>query len=292
MSWTLRHGDRGGTRWLQIAPKLLCQFVDMVVYDDRKSGDSGAQPGGECALTAFAVRESFTASSSSPMVRRQHRASLPPPALPPRPRSHPFRDRTGPDRVRAACDVQDRSMTFEHLDNEELLRLSLSAIDADRDADAMSMLKEILARRPDHVQAIYLLAAQHAQIGLLDRAEAGFRETLALAPDLAPARFQLGQLLALSGRADESRVVLAPLADDGDVALAAYARAVIALASDDVDAGLVAIEEGLAAPQRIPALAADMRRLAQTLRSAEVERAPAAPAFLAGYGYGRAGSVE
>ena len=183
-------------------------------------------------------------------------------------------------------------MTFEHLDNEELLRLSLSAIDADRDADAMSMLKEILARRPDHVQAIYLLAAQHAQIGLLDRAEAGFRETLALAPDLAPARFQLGQLLALSGRADESRVVLAPLADDGDVARAAYARAVIALASDDVDAGLVAIEEGLAAPQRIPALAADMRRLAQTLRSAEVERAPAAPAFLAGYGYGRAGSVE
>lgn len=182
-------------------------------------------------------------------------------------------------------------MTLDHLDNEELLRLSLSAIESDRDADAISMLKEIVARQPDHFQAVYLLAAQHAQIGMFDRAESEFRAAVEMAPDFPVARFQLGQLLAMSGRAEEARGILQPILEGRD-ALGAYSRAMVALAEERADVGLREIEEGLALPQPIPALANDMRRLSQSLREAEPERTPTAPVYLAGYGYGRPGGVE
>ncbi len=182
-------------------------------------------------------------------------------------------------------------MTLDHLDNDELLRLSLSAIEANRDAEAISMLKEIVARQPDHFHAIYLLAAQHAQIGMFDRAESEFRAAVALVPDFPVARFQLGQLLALSGRADEAREILQPILEGRD-AIGAYSRAIIALAENRIDVGLREIDEGLALPQPIPALTNDMHRLLQSLRDAEPERAPVASAYFAGHGYGRAGGVE
>lgn len=182
-------------------------------------------------------------------------------------------------------------MTLDHLDSEELLRLSLLAIEANRDAEAISMLKEIVARQPDHFHAVYLLAAQHAQIGMFDRAESEFRAAVAMAPDFPVARFQLGQLLAMSGRANEAREVLQPILEGRD-ALGAYSRAIVAFAENRIDVGLREIDEGLALPQSIPALTNDMRRLSQSLREAEPERVPAAPVYLAGHGYGRAGGVE
>ena len=74
-------------------------------------------------------------------------------------------------------------MNYENLDNEELLRLALDAINGNRDAEAMSMLKLMLSREPGHLHATYLLAAQHAQIGMFDRAEAGMRTVVAQSPE-------------------------------------------------------------------------------------------------------------
>jgi tetratricopeptide (TPR) repeat protein len=190
-------------------------------------------------------------------------------------------------------------MNYQHLDNEELLRLSLDAINAHRDADAISMLKHILVSEPEHVHATYLLAAQHAQIGMFDRAESGFRAVLALAPEFAIARFQLGQLLTMKGAGDEAKQVLAPLSS-GEDALAAYARGMSALASDDPSTGIRELEQGLALIQEIPALTSDMQRLRDQLSLNHGESTPVqspavvapAPAYLAGYGYGRMGDHE
>lgn len=191
-------------------------------------------------------------------------------------------------------------MNLDNLDNEELLRLSLEAINGNRDAEAISMLKHILSREPEHMYATFLLAAQHAQIGMFDRAEAGFRAAVALAPDFPIARFQLGQLLTMKGAADEVNEVLSPLFGGSD-ALAAYARGMAALAHENVEEGLRELAQGLALPQEIPALEADMRRLSDNVRQhhagvvdaqvAPQEIAPA-PAYLAGYGYGRSGNDE
>lgn len=183
-------------------------------------------------------------------------------------------------------------MNYDKLDNEELLFLSLGAINAGRDADAVVMLKTLLERDPRQVQARYLLAAQHAQIGLRDRAEQGFREVVAQAPDFAIARFQLGQLLLVRDEAEPARETFAPLAARDD-ALGAYARAMRALIGEDRAEAARELRDGLALEQEIPALAADMQRLLEQLRDApgapigDALATPAtlaAPRFLASYG--------
>lgn len=189
-------------------------------------------------------------------------------------------------------------MGYDKLDNEELLRLALDAINNGRDADSLVMLKTLLERDPRHVHAQYLLAAQHAQLGMFERAEAGFRAAVAGAPDLAIARFQLGQLLVMKGTIEEATQMLAPLADRGD-ALAAYARALVAAANEDAPTAVRELDQGLALPQEIPALAGDMQRLRdrlsvqgadlatmQATEAALAETNPigANPMFLASYG--------
>lgn len=182
---------------------------------------------------------------------------------------------------------------YENLDTEELLRLSLEAMNANRDAEAMSMLKLILSRDPQHLHASFLLAAEHAQIGMLDRAEAGMRAVVARSPEFAIARFQLGQMLTMKGAADESRKILSPLLT-GEDALSAYARGMAALSAEDADTALREFDSGLTLPQEIPALTADMRRLRDNLaqNTAGAASTDAAPVYLAGYGYGRPGDAE
>lgn len=188
-------------------------------------------------------------------------------------------------------------MNYENLDNEELLRLTLDAINGNRDAEAMSMLKLMLSREPGHLHATYLLAAQHAQIGMFDRAEAGMRTVVAQSPEFAIARFQLGQLLTMKGAVAESREILSPLFAGQD-ALSAYARGMAALAAEDAATALRELESGLALPQEIPALTADMQRLRDNLANAAIGEIPPAnastqaPIYLAGYGYGRTDDAE
>lgn len=183
-------------------------------------------------------------------------------------------------------------MNYDKLDNEELLFLSLGAINAGRDADAVVMLKTLLEREPGHVFGRYLLAAQYAQMGLRDRAEAGFRAVVAEAPDFSIARFQLGQLLLTKGDAEQAKQTFQPLTAGAD-ALGAYARAMLALTGEDMQTAVRELQAGLGLTQDIPALAGDMQRLLEQLQTTPGvvlgdTIAPnvnmAAPRFLANYG--------
>ena len=180
-------------------------------------------------------------------------------------------------------------MDYVNLDDEELLTLSLAAMGEGRDAESVSLLKTLLERTPNHGYGQYLLAAQHAQLGMMDRAEAGFRSALQVMPELQLARFQLGQLLLVQERHQEAKAVFAPLvpAAPGQ-ALGAYARALTAVAEDDVALTIRELQDGLDCPQDIPALADDMRRLLARLGGDTPPPAtggnPATPMFLSGYG--------
>jgi predicted Zn-dependent protease len=112
------------------------------------------------------------------------------------------------------------------------------------------MLRALLDRDPAHLHAQYLLAAQHAQLGLVDRAEAGFRTVTAQAPEFPMPRFQLAQLLLMRGGNNEARELLAPVAAQPD-ALGAYARG-LAVADDDIAGAVRELEAGLALPQDVP----------------------------------------
>lgn len=180
-------------------------------------------------------------------------------------------------------------MNYEKLDNEELLRLAVDAMTNGRDADAVVMLKTLLERDPGHVHAQYLLAAQHAQMNLFDRAEAGFRAVVANDSGHAMARFQLGQLLVMNGDGSGAIATLGPLTSQAD-ALGAFARAMCAAANEDVVGAAGEIEAGLGLSQTVPALAEDMQRLLERLRHGSVDPVPAAttsaavsPLFLTGY---------
>lgn len=179
-------------------------------------------------------------------------------------------------------------MTFETLDADELLRIGLDAMNQNRDADALVALKALVERDPRHAAGRYLLAAQHAQMGLMDKAEVGFREAVALAPEFPMARFQLGQLLLTRGAADEARAMFAPLASEPN-AVGRYAAALSAAALEDRATAVAALQEGLAMPQEVPALTADMRRVLENLLAmgdAPQEQStepPAARMFLTGY---------
>jgi tetratricopeptide (TPR) repeat protein len=169
-------------------------------------------------------------------------------------------------------------MSVGSTNSEELIYMSLQAMNSLRDKEAMELLTALLEREPEHVQGQYLFAAQHAQLGMLDQAEAGFRKATALAGDDFPMpRFQLGQLLMVQGRPDEAVDVLLPLTHARDPALRAYANAFIALAAQQVADAVAALHEGLQHPQSIPVLADDMRRLLADLEHSlgDPDEAPA-----------------
>lgn len=168
----------------------------------------------------------------------------------------------------------------------------------ERSADAVALLKTLVERDPGNAYGHYLLAAEHMQLGMVDKAEEGFRRAVAQAPDLPIARFQLGQLYLVKGDMASARTAFAPLAAlPSDVALACYAKALLALADGDEAAAADALRSGLACPQDIPALAGDMRQLLANLSTKQEagsvpasgdEAASVAPLYLSAYG--KAGS--
>ncbi len=167
------------------------------------------------------------------------------------------------------------------LSREELIRLSVEAMQHSRDADALLLLKWLVVKHADEPIGHYLLGAMHAQLGMWDEAEAGFRQSLAIGGAPPMARFQLGQLLLTRGRLGEAAVELQAMAGEGS-ALGQYAAGLARLAAEDVEGGVALIEAGLAMPQAPDAMQSDMRRLVEDLRAGRMgggePPAPTAPA--------------
>lgn len=182
---------------------------------------------------------------------------------------------------------------YENLDDAELLRASLDAMGNDRNAEAVSLLKVLIERDPGNFHGHYLLAAEHMQLGMVDRAEEGFRRAVALAPDFPMARFQLGQLFLVKGDREAAGQTLAPLAEgQPETALAFYVRGMLAAADGDNATAVEALRSGLTCEQELPALTLDMQHLLANLATPggggmlptqEGAAAGAAPLYLSAY---------
>ena len=158
------------------------------------------------------------------------------------------------------------------LDEEELLRLAFEATRALRHGDAIDYLKQAVERFPGSAMAHYLLAAHHAQLGLAERAIEGFNRALKAAPELHPARFQLGMFLLVQARAAEALAAWQPLTklDEGS-AFRYFACGMDALCHEDFDACRENLQKGLALGNAGPSLDADMQRILNEIAA----RAPA-----------------
>lgn len=197
-------------------------------------------------------------------------------------------------------------MNYDKLDNEELLYVALDAVNSARYGDAILLLRMLLERDQTNPNTQYLLAAQHAQLGMYERAESGFRALLLHTPEFSIARFQLGQLLLMKNTPADAKVVLSPLTDAND-AIGAYARALCAVADEEAVRAMRELEAGLRLPQPVPTLANDMQELLvrlsqsgnrpaerndavppepQHVSESELQSTPTARMFMTGYGRG------
>jgi tetratricopeptide (TPR) repeat protein len=139
-----------------------------------------------------------------------------------------------------------------------------------------ALLLALAEAHPELAEVHLLIAAELAEDQNWDAAEAAFRRATELAPDLLVARFQWGLLVHSRGEFDKAREILLPLQDAADLALAGYARALIHDAEGQRDAARAAMAQALEAPQSIPVLAGDMRRLFEQWTAA-AEAGPSTP---------------
>jgi len=149
-----------------------------------------------------------------------------------------------------------------HLDQEELLHLAMEASRQQRHGDAIDYLKQAVERSDSNYKALYLLAAQHAQIGMTERAIEEFNKALAIEPNLPPARFQLGLLLLCNARVQEALEALEPLEQlaESDPYLH-FKRGLECLCRDDFAGCEQNLKRGMELNTVNPALNVDMQRI-------------------------------
>jgi tetratricopeptide (TPR) repeat protein len=178
-------------------------------------------------------------------------------------------------------------------DFDEYLHLALHASRKRETHACLGYLKEALRIEPDNAQAICLLAIQHAEVGLVERAIAGLTRTLALDAGLEIARLQLGLLLLDRERTAEAAEQFVALRASTDRALCTLAAALIAGISGELDAACAKIRGGLAESGSDHGLRPLMQEVLVRLErasqaSAAPQAAPAAPQddriFMGAYG--------
>jgi tetratricopeptide (TPR) repeat protein len=148
------------------------------------------------------------------------------------------------------------------LDESELLHLALHAMGKDHHDESMRLLKRTLNAFPGSARAHYLLGAEHAQIGMYDRAVAEMTEAVQLDPALTAAHFQLGLLHVTAGRVREALAAWLPLdrlsADDP---LRLFKSGMLHLTRNELALCARELRAGIAHNELNEALNNDMRRL-------------------------------
>jgi tetratricopeptide (TPR) repeat protein len=154
------------------------------------------------------------------------------------------------------------------LDAEEFFHLALHASAAGDHHVCMTYIEEVLQREPRHARAIYLLAVQHAELGLTQRAITGIKAALLIDPDLEIARFQLGLLLMFDkNEPREAKAYLERLAGSENRALRAYSQAMIAIADNESALARQQLAIGLSESSPDSPLSTLMRRLFERMSS-------------------------
>jgi tetratricopeptide (TPR) repeat protein len=158
--------------------------------------------------------------------------------------------------------MSDRMIGGAGLDESEFLHLAMHAMRSDRHDEATRLLRLARESFPASAQVLYLLGAEHAQMGLYDRAIEEMTAAVGLDPGLAAAHFQLGLLHATAGRAAEAIAAWAPLDElQPEDPLRLFKTAMAHLLNDELPQSIAALRAGLAHEELNEALRRDMQRL-------------------------------
>jgi tetratricopeptide (TPR) repeat protein len=129
------------------------------------------------------------------------------------------------------------------LDAEEYLHLAIHATQNQQHHAALEYLHKCLEIEPKNGRALYLLAAEHAELGLYQRAIEGMTEALEFEPGLELARYQLALLHGQQGDTEASKEIwefLGEHASDNALRLVAQGLNII---EENHSAGMALIDQ-------------------------------------------------
>jgi tetratricopeptide (TPR) repeat protein len=162
--------------------------------------------------------------------------------------------------------------SVEHLDAAELLHLGLHASQHEDPARAIEYLKRCLVLEPQNSNAIYLLGALYAQIGIYDRAKDALARAVELDASQYTAIFQLGLLYLTSGEVAQAEHYWQRMEVLGaDSAFNLFRFGLLALVKDDFAGCVAYLDRGIAANTFNETLNLDMQKI-KTSAEAALER--------------------
>jgi len=141
------------------------------------------------------------------------------------------------------------------LDLEEMFHLAIHAATVGQHHACLGYLKDVLDEQPRHARALYLLAAQHATLGLSDRAIKELALLLEIDPTFEMARFQIGLLLVHRDRGDGAIGHFRELLSSRSLPVARFAEAMLAHVEGRSVLARTLFEQGMVNASDEPALA-------------------------------------
>lgn len=156
----------------------------------------------------------------------------------------------------------------EKLDLEELIHLAVLDSREGRHDDAIGRLKLAIERDPANAKACYLLGAEHAEIGMFDRAIEEMRRAVGLDPTLTTAHFQIGLIYYTKNELEPARVSWSLLDDASNAdGMIAFKTALLNIADGQFQSALDQLDRGIAVEGDNAALVRDMQRVRNNVRA-------------------------
>ncbi|KWU52845.1 tetratricopeptide repeat protein [Pseudomonas palleroniana] len=156
------------------------------------------------------------------------------------------------------------------LDATEYLHLAIHASQDGNHHAALNYLNTALEQQPENAAVRYFLAAEHAELGLMDRAQAGMTQALELDPHMDIARFQLGLLNLQQQHVEQARIAFDYLQHHAqDASLKWFATAYLDVLNEQPANAVDKLKNGLAGCTN-PALKADMTRVLSSLTDRDI----------------------
>ncbi len=155
------------------------------------------------------------------------------------------------------------------LDAKEYLHLAVNASVESDHLRAMECLKKCLELESDNAYANYLLGAEYAEVGMLDRAIESMEVAVGLDSELEMATYQLGMLYFQTGNAEQARKQFDLLAKGSEVkCLEPYARGLLFILDGELQQAKSAIQEGQSVDDQGSALQQSMAQMLQAVDQA------------------------
>jgi tetratricopeptide (TPR) repeat protein len=154
---------------------------------------------------------------------------------------------------------------------DDMLAAALELAGRD-DAGGLSRIEALLRDHPGDPRLHFLQGSLLAGKASYAEAREAMGRSIALAPDYAIARFQLGLLELSCGDAAASELTLQPLADaESEDALSLFARGLRHMARDEFAAATGFLRRGIASNQEHPLVSRDMEMIISRMGEVEAE---------------------